>query len=61
MLALNGCRSHIIRCSMCRGFSWHRKIASFCALKRTDPRFNVEATKDFLLGLGPMEVSEVEK
>jgi hypothetical protein len=33
----------------------------FLCIEAIDPRFNLEATKSFLVGLGPTEVSEVEK
>lgn len=33
----------------------------FLCIEAVDPRFNLEATKSFLHGLGPVEVSEVEK
>ena len=33
----------------------------FLCIEADDPRFNLEATRSFLEGLGPTEVSEVEK
>jgi hypothetical protein len=33
----------------------------FLCIEATDPRFNLQATKDFLHGLKPVEVTEVEK
>jgi len=59
LLACAACLCRIILCFTCRGSTGPRAIASSCASKAGDPRFERTATTQFLAGLNPREVSEV--